>query len=466
MNPEDLLGRLRSILPSGSFLVGGAVRDRLMGVSPKDMDFLVPADAFAVGRSLSESLGGFFVPLDAQRNIARVVLRGGFDIDLQPVPPGGVDASLAERDVTINAIAERLSDGARIDPFGGESDIRRRLLRAVAEKNLDEDPLRILRVWRFSASLGFSIDPKLLAAVSDRSSLIWSVAPERIAEEWFHILAAPGSGRTLQAMADAGTLMGLFPELLPARGCDQNVFHHLDVFQHSLAAVSALDDIAADPARFFPESCTPFLAEYLARPLIGRRPRAAYLRFAGLLHDIEKPSAKTVDAEGHIHFYGHEKAGAETTAAICEKLRLANAESSLLRLLVAEHMAFGPGLYGPGANLDRFFYRLFRDFGGDDGVGLLLFSLSDRLASLGPALPADFNEKHRAFVSAGILRYIEEKDRVVPPKLISGADVMRALGIPPSPAVGRILERIRELQAEGVIRTKEDALRALPDLRE
>lgn len=464
MDLTGLFERLKQLLPRGSFLVGGGVRDRILGTDPKDMDFLVPDDPFKIGPTLAQTLEGFFVPLDDDRRIARVVLRGGFDIDLLPIPAGGIAASLAERDFTINAIALSLDTGALTDPFSGQADIRARRIRFVDVKNLDEDPLRILRVWRFRAALGFTIDPALLTAVRERNGKIWSVAPERIAEEWFLILGADGAGKTIREMADAGTLIALFSELLPMRGCAQNEFHHLDVFDHSLAAVSAIDAINAAPEKFIPQRAVETIREYLDRPMIGRRKRAAYLRFACLLHDIEKPSTKAADEEGRIHFYGHEKAGEVSVGKICDKLRLARAESDLLRLFVAQHMIFGPGVYEPGANLDRFFYRLFRDFGGDDGLGLLIVSLADREASLGPAVAADFNEKHKKFVGDGILRYLEQKSRVFPPKLLSGEDVMNTLKIPAGPKVGQILERVRELQAEGKIHTREEAIELLPRL--
>lgn len=464
MDAESILAQLKTLLPAGSFLVGGAVRDRLMQAVPKDVDVLVPQDPFELGQFLARQLDGFFVPLDADRRIARVVLRGGDDIDLLPIPPGGVRESLAERDFAMNAIAQSLDDGALIDPFGGRDDILARRIRMVDEKNLDEDPLRVLRAWRFHAALGFSIDPSLLQAVQKRNGSIWSVAAERISEEWFLILSAPAAGQTIQAMADAGTLTALFPELLPMRGCQQNIFHHLDVFDHSLAAVAAIDAIAAQPEKYIPPPAVPVVSDYLSRPLVGRRPRKAYLRFACLLHDIEKPSTKTADPDGHIHFYGHERTGEITATRICEKLRLAKSETELLGLLVAQHMIFGPGIYETGTNLDRFLYRLFRDFGGDDGIGLLVLSLADRQASLGPAVTPEFNEKHRVFVGDGILRYIEQKERVVPPKLLSGEDVMSVLKVPPGPIVGTILERVRELQAEGKILSRDDALRILPSI--
>lgn len=464
MDTAELLAKLKPILPRGSFLVGGAVRDRLLEAAPKDLDFLVPADPFVLGKTVAEQLGGFFVPLDDQRKIARVVLRGGDDIDLLPIPPGGVEASLAERDFTMNAIAQSIDDGRLVDPFGGQADIRGRRIRSVAEKNLDEDPLRILRVWRFHAALGFAVDPALLAAVQKRHDKIWSVAAERIAEEWFLTLAAPSAGRTVRAMADAGTLTALFPELVPMRGCEQNVFHHLDVFDHSLAAVEVIDRLTAHPEQFVPPDALGVVSDYLARPLVGRRPRHAYLRFACLLHDIEKPSTKTVEPGGEVHFYGHERTGEISSERICEKLRLARAETDLLGLLVAQHMIFGPGIYEPGSNLDRFFYRLFRDFGGDDGIGLLLLSLADRESSLGPAVTPEFNAKHKQFVGDGILRYIGQKERVVPPKILSGEDVMAILKLPPGPRIGIILERVRELQAEGKIATRADAVRILPTL--
>ncbi len=464
MNLQARLLELKNRLPAGSYLVGGAVRDRLLGVPPKDLDVLVPGDPFVLGRALAEGWNGFFVPLDETRRIARVVLRGGADIDLLPIPPGGIADSLAERDFTINAIALSLDDDRILDPFNGQADIHSRSIRAVADINLDHDPLRLLRAWRFRATLGFSPVPQLVRAIQIRHNSLWSVAAERIAEEWFLLLAAKNAGRTIQEMNTADTLLALFPEFRPMRGCVQNEFHHLDVLDHSLAAVDIIDELAADPLRVFPVESADAVADYLNRPLIGGRARVAYLRFACLLHDIEKPSTRAADPDGRIHFYGHERAGAASARTICEKFKLARVESDLLMTLVGQHMIFGPGIYLPETNLDRFFYRLFRDFGGDDGLGLLILSLADRMASLGPAVTPEFNEKHKRFVFDGIRRYFQEKDRVVPPRILSGDDVMRALNMPPGPAVGAILERVRELQAEGKILSRVDALRILPSL--
>ncbi|NTU41956.1 MAG: CCA tRNA nucleotidyltransferase, partial [Nitrospirales bacterium] len=205
----------RQGLPLRTFLVGGAVRDLLLGIETKDADIALDGDSLATAEAFSREAGATFVLLDREWRTGRVV-RGKEQIDISPLRGGSIEADLSERDLTINAMAIPLSkttQGAIIDPFGGRRDLEDRLIRMVSEKNLRKDPLRVLRVYRFSATLSFSIEAETRAAAIRCSPLIASVARERIAEEMRHIFRTSPSAPTVQRLIEDRILHSVLPEM-------------------------------------------------------------------------------------------------------------------------------------------------------------------------------------------------------------------------------------------------------------
>ena len=319
MMPQEvrsLLARLESAGYQG-WAVGGCVRDTLRGAVPSDWDVTTDARPERVmalfgERAIPTGLKHGTVTVCAGETHVEVTTfrrDGTYSDHRRPDAvqfSSSLEEDLARRDLTVNAMAMDLR-GHICDPFGGQEDLSRRVLRCVGDplRRLDEDTLRIMRTLRFAAVLGFAIEPDTSAALHRRAPLLADIAAERILVEMNKLLTGEHMASVLLAYPD---VLGVFlPELLPCVGFDQrNVHHCYDVWTHSVYAASA---IAPD----------------------------AVLRWAMLLHDIGKPDCFTVDEHGTGHFYGHPARSAELAEAICRRLRMDKKSAQRIVTLVRWH---------------------------------------------------------------------------------------------------------------------------------
>ncbi|MFZ6007893.1 MAG: hypothetical protein ACOYU2_09620, partial [Nitrospirota bacterium] len=207
-------------IATDSFIVGGAVRDILLGKELKDIDIAVKGDAINIAKRFAQEINGSFVLLDKEFGIARIVKNSQF-IDISIMRGDSIHSDLSERDITINAMAIPLASFQPsafslqhlIDPHNGKDNLFNRIIRMVSEENLIKDPLRILRIYRFAAALNFSIEEDTLSAAERLAPLITSVAVERIAEELRHIVRLDDSYETMKALIDNRILANIFPEV-------------------------------------------------------------------------------------------------------------------------------------------------------------------------------------------------------------------------------------------------------------
>lgn len=422
------------------FVVGGAVRDALLGRDPVDLDWLV-ADPEATARALADAGDAALVELDRTRRHYRVVWRGSAaswdfappeDAASDPRAPGVLERDLRRRDLTLNAIAFDPQRGALVDPLGGVADLRRRRVRALSLHNLRADPLRTLRVVRIAAQLGFTIDAATRREVSMVAAELAAgalplPAAERIGAELDAILSTASAGRALRALDELGLLALTLPELAEGRGVAQGSLHHLDVLDHQLEALQQLID-------GFPDA-------------------DLALRWATLLHDLGKPRSRTpgaVTEDGlklRERFLGHDRIGAEMARELLARLRRPREQSERVAALVAAHMRQLPE---PGRAAQRFVHRtraLLPD--------LLQLMLADREAARGPAASALGRRRYRERVGA-VLEVLAATPAAAP--LIGGGELMRALELAPGPRIGALLAEIAEAQALGDVLTREEAL--------
>jgi len=208
-------------ISDSAFIVGGAVRDILLGNEKKDIDIAIKGDSLNIAKDFAKDRRGSFVLLDADFQTARVV-KNGYFLDISAMRGNSIHDDLSERDITINAMAIPLSEvksqesevrSRTIDPFNGKNDLADKIIRMVSEENLIKDPLRILRIYRFAAALNFSIEDDTLSAAERLAPLISSVAVERIAEELRYIVRLDNSYKTMKALLDNKILANIFPEL-------------------------------------------------------------------------------------------------------------------------------------------------------------------------------------------------------------------------------------------------------------
>ena len=438
------------------YLVGGAVRDQMLGRPIKDID-LMCADPEGLARNLSMHHGATLVPF--LKKVAapcfRVVRREDTEdyIDLVPMRGGSPETDLSLRDFTINAMAVEIGPGGGlaevIDPLEGRRDLVRRCIRAASLRALADDPLRILRAVRFASQLGFVIDEATAHLMAQSAAALVNVAGERICAELLAILETPASADYLRRLDDSGALAVVFPEIGPMKGCIQNTHHHLDVWGHSLAALEACEAILANPADHFGSSAAAVQA-YLAT---GRR--TALLKLALLLHDSGKPSSKQVDSAGRITFYGHDEAGARVVETVGRRLRLSTGAAAFIIALVVHHMnllTLSEPEVRPATVL-RWCRRL-----GDACVAAIILSMADVAAIRGPAADPEWRERHLAWGAHTVRDYFSEfKQRIEAPPLVTGHDLL-AIGIAPGPELGRILSMVRDVQQTGEVESREEAL--------
>ena len=452
-----------------SWLVGGAVRDALLGREAGDVDVAVGGSAHRIGVRLASELDGTLVPWsDRADEMVRVVLPaadGGFVVDLS-CAADGIGADLSERDFTINAMAAPLTgaagDCSLVDPCGGLADLRAGRIRAVGPGVFEDDPARLIRAPRLAAQLGFAIDGGTRALIRENCHLITGVSHERVSQELMRLLAEPGGTRNVRELDDLGLLCEVIPELSDAKGATQPREHYYDVFGHLVESVGHAERIVTGrpgEGDWVVDAVPRFegMEEWFAEPVGTGFDRLAHLKLAALLHDVAKPATRTVEESGRIRFLGHHTEGERMTAAIAERLRLSGRSSRLLSAMVRHHLR--PGQLGNDGALPtgRAMYRYFRDVG-DAAIDTIYLNLADYLAARGPLL--ERGEWARACeVASALLAWRLESDSEKPfPRLLSGHDVMDGFDLSPSPLVGRMLEIVAEAAASGEIETKEDAL--------
>lgn len=470
---ETLRALARVVAEAGAsaWLVGGAVRDLALGLTPlRDIDLAVSGDALELGRRVADALGWSYVPLDAERGTARVVAPGGAYVDVTALASDGLDADLRRRDLTVNAIALELAAAAETpprlvlaDPCRGLPDLAERTVRLTHEAALAEDPVRLLRVFRIAAARDLRIHPDTLAAVRRDAPLAARPAAERTTAELFALLGEEHAAHWVRTVDEAGVLGALLPESAPLRSLVQGPHHHLVAWAHTLAALDELDGLLGDLEGLAP-AAAPLLREHLGARLAGDRTRVALLRLALLAHDLGKPAAHR-ERDGRPTFYGHDGVGAELAATVGARMRLSTAERDALQLLVREHM-LPLSLESTGGFSAKRARRFFGRFG-DEGMTLLLLSAADALATRGPARPADAAHATIAFTREMLEAYATtHRTELATPPLVSGEDLMRHAGFSAGPDLGLALREIRERQLEGVLLTRADALAFARAMRE
>jgi poly(A) polymerase len=454
----NTLARLSRRRGQPVWLCGGTLRDLMLGRLPPDLDLAAAGDALELGRALAAETGGRFVPLKAEMATCRVV-RGTVQLDLVGLRAPTIEADMTARDFTVNALALALAEamGARrrlIDPTGGRADLKAGLLRLAGPGVLDDDPLRVLRAFRFMSTHGFSLAPGLAELLAAAGPGLFRVARERVGQEWRKLMAGERAAVAVTAMDQTQVLTRLIPELAPGRAMAQNPFHHLDVLEHNLACLAALEEVAAD----LPGQLGPLAAETAA--YLDDEARRWQLKCAALWHDLGKPATRRDKEPGWASFHRHDVVGAGLAWDAARRLGLGKAEAAGIVRLVREHMR--PfhllGAFSRGALTVRALKRALVA-AGQDLAGLFLLGLADTVAGRGPQRPPEAEERLLALWAKAVgLRDRELAQALQAPPLLEGRALMRELGLAPGPEVGRLLGLLRRAQLDGRVATPAQAL--------
>ncbi|HMK09429.1 MAG TPA: HD domain-containing protein, partial [Anaerolineales bacterium] len=425
-------------------------------------------------RRLANELGADYFDLDATRRTGRLLLttapgrRSTFDF--ASLRGGDLPQDLAGRDFTVNAMAIRLEAGALvgalIDPLGGANDLRRRSLRPCSDTAIADDPVRAVRAVRLAAQLNCRIDPDAIGQIHRARGDLGRVSPERLRDELFRLLEEPAPGASLRSLDQLGLLSELVPEVDDLRGLAQPAPHAFDAFEHSLATVDRLSAIIGLVTGRSGRSEAKDLAEAAALAQLGvyqtrlaemldfapsfGRPRRCLLLWTALLHDSGKGRSRSVDAEGRIRFFGHETVGSRLAVEVSRRYRLSTVELAEVEMVVLHHMR-PEWLEAQGEPTRRAVYRFYRATE-STGPLVVLLSLADLQARYIPPVPAPIWERRVTTAGRLLQAWFDERQQVVmPPLLLTGDEIMRLRGLGPGPQVGRLIEALREAQAEGEV---------------
>jgi poly(A) polymerase len=429
-----------------AWLVGGAVRDRLLGRPTDDVDISLAGDPRKAARAIARATGGTAFQLSGAFGAWRVVGPGhDWHVDIVQLRDGDIAADLAARDFTINAMAEPLAGGEVLDPHGGRADLDARRVRMVSRGALAEDPLRTLRAVRLVTELDLQLEPETGAAVAAHAPAIDQVAPERVFGELKRVVTAPRARPGIDLMEQYGLLAAVLPEVHALRGVEQNVFHHLDVYDHSL---EVLDAVAALERGELGEN----VRELLARPLGDELTYGGGMRFAALLHDAAKPATRGELPDGRVTFVGHDEAGAGLARSVLRRLRASQRLSDYVAALTLHHLRLGFLVHE--RPLDRRSVWRYLRATAPYSAEVTIFTVADRLATRGrnadEAITAHV-ELAREMLGHALADAPQEP-------LVRGDELAAELGLRPGPELGELLAQLEEDRFAGEIGTREQAV--------
>ena len=469
----EILTRLTPICtpPDGkAYLVGGFVRDWLIGKDTMDLDIAVSGDSLAVAQEAAEIVDGRYILLDEENRVGRVVVAGEsqpWHIDITSYS-GDIERDLLRRDFTVNAMALELaafvSDSIQLlDPTGGEEDLKKGLLRQVNDRIFEEDPSRLMRAMRLAKELNLEIEPITEESIRLHAALVQQVASEKVREELLKLLALPYASNSVRYLDDLGLLCRIIPEMESMRGVKQPKEHYWDVFDHSIETIASIEFLLRESdwvyGRRDLRAMVPWsdeIQEHFNAEIAGGSNRKTLLKVGALLHDVAKPSTKSVNKEGRVRFLGHTKDGAVVAADIMERLRFSTREIRYVEKLVYHHL-HPAQMSSDGMPTSRAIYRFFRDTEGA-GIDVIYLALADYLAVFGPRVDADEWRMHIEQIKYVLEVYNKQESEIMPVRLIDGNDLMREFKLSPGRQIGRFLAMIKEAQAAGEIRTREEAL--------
>lgn len=463
MNQNQLLKKINQITSGNAYLVGGFVRDLLLGKEPRDIDLVVAGSARETINRLAENTGIKTVILDEKHDLIRVIL-SSIHLDVTGLNGSSLKKDLLRRDFTLNAIALPLNaylpgddwTSQIIDPLNGRGDIHKRVIRACSTKSFEEDPLRVLRAVRLKQQLNFVIEQNTLELASNMQNSLTTVPGERIWEELCHIFQLSSSGEALAFLErQTRALEQIFPEIGPMRETEQNHYHADNVWEHCLKTLMLFEEIL--DGHLLTGEIKTKVFDYLEKPLGGVRKRLPVVKLACLFHDLGKSKTRGEREDGRITFYGHHTAGGPLAETIASRLKFSKRESKLLRLLVEWHMQ-SLFLYKDYPSSARSVLRFFHNLG-EETPACLLLSLADVSSSRISTGRDDLAQMYQNYILELLAWYFKEKELLLNfSPLLTGNDICRIFELEPSPLIGRLKESLLEAQMVGKVKTRQGAL--------
>lgn len=476
----SLLDLIRSECRPGQelYLVGGAVRDVLLGQKLHDLDFVMLDNPTSLAKSIAKRLKADFFVLDDDRHTARVVyhnLEGNyFPLDFVQFTGESLLEDLENRDFTINAMAVSIFDlTAVIDPLDGQTDLTEGRIRACSNRALLDDPVRVLRGIRLALQFNFKFAQGLDVLMREAAAHLPETSYERQRDELFKILEGPHPSVGVAQCRQFQVFETLIPPLVAQEAVPASPPHVLPLFDHTISVVDHyhlllqrlhpdsedgentpwwLDQFVSSLGQFSNE-----LNEYFNEELTPGRTKRGLALLGAVLHDIGKPLTVKTGEDGRLHYYDHDNVGADLAWEAAQHLQLSKAESAWLRTLVRDHMRLLSLANAEEPPSRRSVYRFFNAVG-EVGVAITLLSLADTLATYGQDLPQDKWHTKVSISQVLMTAWWEKRDAVISPLLLlNGHDLQKYFGLKPGKQIGRLMADLAEAQASGEILTEEEA---------
>lgn len=442
-----------------AWLVGGAVRDDLLGVvaadEATDIDLALDGDPASAAEALRLRAGAGVAAFQLSDEYGGWRVAGdGWQVDCIPLQGSGLEEDLRSRDLTINAIARPLAGGDLVDPTGGVRDLDGGVLRMAGAGSFGLDPLRVLRLARFAAQLGMEVDPSTLAAAAQAAPELDGVAAERVFQELSLLLSSDRPRGGLEIVAETGAEEVVLPELAALRGLGQTRYHHLDAHGHTLEVVERAAALEADPAPAAGGRSDEVKA-VLGEPLADGLTRGQALRWAALLHDIAKPQTRVVSDEGRVEFPGHDREGGLMAREILARLRASDRLAAYVAAITEAHLILGFLVHRQPIDAGmRFDYLAACD---PVEVDVTLLSVADRLATRGRKADEAI-AAHMEVATPMLFAALDWRRDGRPSPPIPGDELASELGIERGPQLGDLLRRVERAVYTGEVQGREDAV--------
>ncbi|HEU0024637.1 MAG TPA: HDIG domain-containing protein, partial [Thermoleophilaceae bacterium] len=428
-----------------------------------DVDVAIAGDPEAAARAVARSLRGPAFQLSERFGAWRALDRAsGTTYDISALQGGTIEADLALRDFSVNAMARPLEGGSIVDPHGGRADLDAGVLRVLSPEAYEADPLRALRLARLAAELGFAPDTTTEELTRAAAPAVPTASAERVFGELRRLVTAPDALAGVALADRLGLLRAVLPELHELHDVEQSGYHHLDVYDHTVEVLARQIELEGRLRELFGD-LAPRIQAVLDEPLADDLTRGQAIRLGALVHDVGKPATRGVRPDGRVTFIGHDELGERMVRELCCRLRTSDRLSRFLEGLTRTHLVLGFMVHDRPLD-SRGVYRYLTTTSPVE-VEVTLLSCADRLATRGrkadEAIAAHLTLA-RELMAAALAWRMDGP----PASPVRGDELARELGIAPGPELGRLLRRLEEAAFTGEARDRDEAVELARSLRE
>lgn len=444
-----------NLLPNNAeaYIVGGYLRDFILNIKTYDIDYaLIGVDIIEFGKAFADKVQGHFVLLDEKNEIVRIVMPDKTNyVDFAKCVGNSITEDLSRRDFSINAMAYDIKKHELIDIYNSLDDIKNKTVRIFDAQNILDDPLRILRAYRFASKYDFEIAPNSQKILESNYMLLNKnkIAKERVQIEFLKLLEGKNSAKILQKIKNNKFLYEIFSELELQEEVPPNSHHHLKLIDHSIETINQLEKLISDE----PE----WVQNHINQDFVPGISRLAFLKLATLLHDLGKPQTWEIESESGRHrFIKHDEIGAQMAQKILKKLKYSKNQIKYVTKLIRYHIY--PSHLLKSDVTEKALLRMFRRLE-EDTIDIILLAKADRLSARGEEITETIVKSNTAGLCELLEKYKIAKETLKPlEKLLSGNEVMKILNIKAGKELGNIIKELKEAQLSGDVISKEDAV--------